>query len=443
LRNIFDQYTKNENRLSHALASALHLDAALLENFLNRFLHNQEVPKAKSVRVNEQSYPGQASLSDDEAEKAGVPDIWLFDEENSWCSVIESKITAPLYGDQIKSHVTAARKRGFESIIPITISVHPPKNRLPEETVQIRWKEVYSWLIELAKDRNWASLTAKYFEILEAQMVENGQLQEGTLTTFTGFPFANPESYSYLEAKRTLRLALEELRKDKRLIKATCMDPSLSGRGAITGQSEDYVWDYLQIGAANQAHSQKENHEAGEILADDSSAKQANSHTATIHLTLGIHRRLVDSMVTIPHGIDRIARRRLLDLGFDGFLSMLGSITENMDSVLENEPNAMPTLRVMQRRYRWRRDTAPFTDALLAVDMRTAMENSSEVKLQPQWVEAAFSAFAKKNSNLSMQIGMFFPYDRCSLMAEEKALSLISKSWIACKPLFDIVYPDS
>jgi len=193
--------------------------------------------------------------------------------------------------------------------------------------IQLLWRDIYAWLQSCSGV--WASLASNYFEVLEAQMVDNGQLLEGTLTTFTGFHFENPEDYSYLEAKRVTRLALAELRKDLALIDATGMDPSLPGRKAITGRSDDRVWDYLQVGEA----------------------KRATLHTSHLHLTLGVHRRLVDAMVTIPHGLDRDARRRLVELGSDGFLDMLRQVFENMKLVLDDEPLAAPTLRIVQRRY--------------------------------------------------------------------------------------------
>jgi hypothetical protein len=70
LRNVFDQYSQNENRLTHALASVLHSDEGLRGNFLKRFLSDQVQPEANRVFVNEQSYPMQPSLSEQDAEQA-------------------------------------------------------------------------------------------------------------------------------------------------------------------------------------------------------------------------------------------------------------------------------------------------------------------------------------------------------------------------------------
>ena len=55
-------------------------------------------------------------------------------------------------------------------------------------------------------------------------MFENEQLNNGKITTFTGFP-SYEDGYNYLVAKNTLRKALDELRKDKRLVKCLDMNP--------------------------------------------------------------------------------------------------------------------------------------------------------------------------------------------------------------------------
>jgi hypothetical protein len=421
MRNVFDQYTQNENRLTHALASVLHADGGLRARFLKQFLPSAGAPSASRVTVDEQSLPGQPMLTENEAEERGVPDMWLFDDDGGWCAVVESKITAPLYAGQVQRHIQVALRRGFHPVIPVTISVNPPKNRLPAHTVELRWKDIYRWLESEAAPGSLAEQASKFFERLEAEMARNEQLQDGTLTTFTGFHFANPENYSYLEAKRVLRLALSELRKDRDLRREVGMDPDLEGRQSLTGRHEDFVWDFLQVKAAH----------------------GAKSHTSNIHLTLGVHRRFVDCLVTIPHGLVRTARKRLVEVGEEGFQDLLGQVLERMSQVLRIEPLAVPTLRVIQRRYPSQR-AKPFVDALLEVDLRTVVERRPRLRKQPkkqtEWLQAAFGSFSNKNSNIQMQVGVVFPFERCPTLETPRSITLISAAWCACRPLLDRAY---
>ena len=250
-------------------------------------------------------------------------------------------------------------------------------------------------------------------------MVETAQLKEGTLTTFMGFRFAEPADYSYPEAKRVLRLALNELRKDQDLTRSTGMDPELPGRGAITGSDSDGVWDYLQV----------------------SRARNAAHHTYNPHLTLGVHRREIEVMVTLANSMRNPMLKHLKELGCVGFVELLRTILGRMPELLEMEPFAVPTVRTKQRRYPAQR-AKPFVDAELRFDIRTALENQQPIKHQLQWANAVFETYAHKKSNLQMQIGVIFPISRCETMMTENAIQSISRAWRAHQPLFQILYPD-
>ncbi len=66
MRNIFDQYSQPENRVTHALASALHEDGNLLRAFLAD-IANCSPPKGKdSIEVYEQTYPGEVEAAEEE-----------------------------------------------------------------------------------------------------------------------------------------------------------------------------------------------------------------------------------------------------------------------------------------------------------------------------------------------------------------------------------------
>jgi PD-(D/E)XK nuclease superfamily len=424
MRNTFDQYSQNENRLTHALATLLHRDVKTRALFVKKFFPNSLAPPAARISLEEQNYPGQPALTEQDAEQRGVPDLWLFDDNSRWCVVIESKITSSLSRRQVERHIRTARKRGYERIVPATITVDSPSSRLPSGTVTLQWKQLYSWLRATSVAGSLAKEVTGYFEALEAQMVRNEQLLEGMLTEFTGFHFTNPEEYSYLEAKRVLRLALAELRKNRELRRATEMDPLLEGRKILTGRDDDAVWDFLQVAAA----------------------RRAKNHTSNLHLTLGINRRFLDAMVTIPDGLERRSRRRLIELGISGFHALLSEVLLNLSGVLKSERFAVPTLRVVQRRYPTQR-ARPFLDAALEVDLRTAIDRGTRItkqpRKQPEWIDAAYNAFSNKRSNLQMQVGVVFPFERCPLMDTTHALKLIAGSWIACGPLFRQVYSSS
>jgi hypothetical protein len=415
LRNIFDQYSQNENRLTHAFASILHHDPKLKSDFLQKFLGLSKT-KAKACKISVQAYPDGPPLDLSEVTEKGIPDIWFYDDDG-WCAVVECKITADLNLNQVERHVRTALKRGYDEALPVIITAKSEAGVDTKDIIHLNWPTLYTWLRQQAPEQQWAQIGAEYFETLEQQMVRDSQLTDGALTTFSGFPIGLKEAYSYFEAKRLLVLAMAELRKSRRLQDILGVDPSLEGKKAITGSRETSVWDYLR---------------------PHQSTGKFNEH---IHFTFGINNRNVKAMLTLPDSMDRSILKRLKLLGLDGFITLLNAVVQNAAPLLEREPFAIPSLQLVQRRYPSQK-SEPFMDGEINVDLRTALRDAGPVKYQPQWIAAAYDAFCNKEANLQMQIGFQLPHGRCPGLQKESALDLIVEAWCACKPVMTIAYPD-
>jgi hypothetical protein len=59
MRNIFDQYAQPENRVTHALMTALDEDRALLGLFLQQLVKVKAPVNPRKLSVLEQQYPGE------------------------------------------------------------------------------------------------------------------------------------------------------------------------------------------------------------------------------------------------------------------------------------------------------------------------------------------------------------------------------------------------
>lgn len=70
MRNIFDQYSQPENRLTHSLASVLHHDKALLKSFLQEFGLGPRPPVGQ-LQIIEQGLTGEVELEEGEAIRQG------------------------------------------------------------------------------------------------------------------------------------------------------------------------------------------------------------------------------------------------------------------------------------------------------------------------------------------------------------------------------------
>jgi hypothetical protein len=415
LRNIFDQYSQPENRVTHALMTALNEDRNLLGHFLRELVKVKPPANPRKLLVLEQQYPGEEEPGEDELERRGIPDGWISDDEG-WCVLIESKVIARLTADQIRRHRHTAERRGFKQITVVAIIPRP--TALPPQTVLIEWRTIYAWLSRHSARSTWAARGADYLEVAEAKLIDSEHFVEGTLTQFSGFPFGLDHPFTYLEGKRVLGLAMNELRGRRDLNAQLGMNPKASGRGAITGSQGDAVWDFLS-------------------LTRGAKAEDFTKHT---HLTLGVLSHAVEAMVTVPDAVKGIIRPKLIELGEEGFKALAHEIVTILKPLLRRHKGATPWFRGVQRRYPKRRAT-PYYDATIDFDLRTATPSGDPPKAQPRWLSAAYGSFVnKKGTNYQIQMGVIFRYNRCPELRQTDAINLIAEAWLACKPLVDLTH---
>jgi hypothetical protein len=392
MRSVFDQYHQPENQLTHALACALGEDRDLLKLFIKEIV-GMVLTNTKRLQILEQQVPGEdTTYSEEEMERRGLPDAWIHDEEE-WALIIESKVQAVLTKDQLQRHFRVAERRGFTDIRILVIGIKQPKFDLPHTKFQ-EWTDIYKWLKKQTKSE-WARRAAQYMEIWEAKMVakDKAYLTSGAVTVFSGIPFGDEEPYNYIEAKRLLKLAMDDLRKRKDLVYHLAMNPSGAGRGAITGKSGKSVWDFLPI----------------------KGLKDGETFTSFPHLTLSLEHDRVVVIVIIPSSIRPAFRRNIVQLGFNGFYEIMSRVNQNLNEALKGAPGAAPWVSVLQRRYSSQRSSA-IIDAVLQYDLRTAFPSSANkqtVKIQPQWITVTFNVLEHKKSNLQVAVGAIFPYKNC------------------------------
>jgi hypothetical protein len=421
MRSVFDQYKQPENQLTHALACALGEDRALLTRFIKE-IAGMILPNIKHLQILEQQVPGEdSSYSEEETKRRGLPDAWIHDEEG-WALLIESKVQAALTKDQLHRHFRVAERRGFTDIHILVIGVNQPQFDLPHTTFQA-WTDIYKWLKNQARSE-WARRAAQYMEIWEGKMVakDKAYLTDGAVTVFSGIPFGDEEPYNYSEAKRLLKLAMDELRKRKDLEHHLAMNPSGAGRGAITGKSGTSVWDLLPI----------------------KGSKLGEAFTKFPHLTLSLEHDRVVVIVIVPSGIRPVFRRNIVRLGFAGFSDLMSKVNQNLNEALKSATGAAPWVIVLQRRYPSQRSAA-ITDAILQYDLRTAFPGSANkrvVKTQSQWLTATYNALEHKKSNLQIAVGAIFPYKNCKAQKSPEILNYIADTWLACKPLLKVMIND-
>jgi hypothetical protein len=397
--------------VTHALACALSKDPGLVRPFL-KWLGIENVPKGGRLRVVEQQVPGEY-VSGDEDERRGLPDMCVFTDDG-WAVLFESKVDSKIGIGQLRRHIDTASRHGYRECPLVVLSVDLPTKAVREISLHKEWRDIYAWFRR--RDSEWAREFATYIEVFENRMIARDYGIRGTMTKFDGIRFDDEHPYTYSEGKRLLRLMMDDLRGRKDLQRKLEIDPDGDGRPAITGRGGRVVWDLLPLRLSS----------------------GAGSFTEYPHLTLGVRDDGVNVAITVPHGVRGGFKRRLVEMGFEGFESSLLDVLEKLEPVLAISPTAKPSVFATQRHYPHRRAT-PINDANLAVDLRTIVPGGvGEVKYQPEWMESIYSVLSSKRSNIQFDVRVQL-FSVCPVVRSVEVLPLIAKSWIAMKPLLDFV----
>jgi len=417
MRALFDQYQYPENRLTHALSASLAEDPELLRAFLGWL--DVAPPRGEALSIVEQRLPGQTDEAPEasELDDRRLPDAWIY-TASGWALLIESKIAAPIDPAQLRGHLAIAERRGFSDVRLVVLSPLDPRRPLPDRCQHRRWSDLYAWISQHADRSRWASHLARYFPVAEQRMVGDGYLREGTLTTFAGIPFSTTYPYTYLEAKRVLRLLIAALRADASLDDVG-IDRSGSGRPALT-EGPESVWDFLPTTLA--------------------SADAA--FTRFPHFTVSIQRDRAIAALTFPNGLDGALRRRMAEGGYAGFKAAVGAFVDASTPLLADDPGAMPLVTIQQRRYASQR-SIPVRDALLEFDPRTAGSRHAAIKLQEEWLKATYEAFVSRRSNLQLAIGIAFSYAQSRAVHNAGFVEAVTATARALEPLFARVRGDT
>ncbi len=210
---------------------------------LRSFLQWLELtPPRELLSIVEQRLPGEPDVRSEttEFDERRLPDAWIYSRAR-WALLIESKIQSPIDNAQLRGHLVMAARRDFDDARLLVLSPNPPRAPLPPRCMHRRWSDLYRWTCGQTRSSAWRATSAGTWPVAEERMIEDEYLREGALTTFSGIPFDVDRPYTYLEAKRLLRLLMAELREDSHL-DAVGADRSRPGRKAITGSGQDSVW---------------------------------------------------------------------------------------------------------------------------------------------------------------------------------------------------------
>jgi hypothetical protein len=409
MRNVFDQYTQDENRLTHALITTLKEDELLLVSFFKDFLKLPFVPSG--VKLLEQRYPGEAETSEESDERKGIPDAWIY-KADDWVLLIESKVQLAPTMNQLERHKKVAERRGFNEVSVLLLTIKKLDLPPPKWVTVKSWEDLYVWLQKKVAGSSWGKKLLEYMEVAERKMIERGYLEEGGLTKFAGIRFDEDNPYTYREGKRLLKLLKGELYSNKELFaELPLVTEEEAEERAITGSKDTVVWDAMTFKKFirfpfNQAP----------------------------HLTLVIANDMVRIQLNLPNKMNPSLKQILKDKGREQFTDALRVVASALNDIAIKN-SGIPAVQVSQRRYKSQR-SIPEIDGFMKFDLRTFFPSKkSKVKHQPEWFDAFICLVESKKTNINYDIGINFPYASCEPTKTPGLVNVIADTWIAMKPV--------
>ena len=272
LHPLYDQYSNQENRLTHALLHTIGSSEWLLPRFLKYIVGYEISLTGETYEISTQKTP--FSYGDENQEDIeSIPDAWIVDENSRLGIVIEVKDRKnSLILSQLRSHANKAKNYKYPYLLVITPDLKLPKKITDLEQKEDKrlhivwrsWDEIYRWLINLNIPKSSQRTKDQFLVTSMREYLERRREVLG----FQGIYF--PSGFNVLEAKAILNAEMEELEEN---VRRTYKDLG-ERRPAITTFSQEAVWDCFG--------SEK-------------------GFTADLHVTLAINEKSHDISLTVPN----------------------------------------------------------------------------------------------------------------------------------------------
>lgn len=270
LNSIFDQYSNQENRLTHALLQTIGSSEWLLSTFLREMFRINDF--SGFFEISTQKVP-LAQGDKEPKDIQSIPDAWIINEKQSLGIAIEVKNKKKsLRADQLYKH--AKRICAYKSRYLLVISPdleQPPLlskpialNRMNVRLVWQSWDKIYIWARKLEvrraiKDKRDKFLVSSFRDYLERRREILG---------FQGIFFI--DHFDVEQAKQILSAEMEEVKSHVGKIYKILV----RRRPGITTFSQEGVWDCFGT---------------------------KEGFTKDLHLTISIHEKYQDISLTIPN----------------------------------------------------------------------------------------------------------------------------------------------
>jgi len=408
LHPLYDQYSNDENRLTHALLHTIGSSSLLLSRFLKNIIGISCNFSGGIFEISTQKVPN-AHGDNDQEKVESIPDAWIINEQKGIGIAIEVKdVKNNIRISQLSKHAARIHdyKKQYLLVItpdlkrPVKIDVLKSKEQQKLNIVWRSWDEIYRWLSKLKKSQ---LSKRKKDEFLLKSMQEYLDRRREVLG-FQGVKF--DKGFNVNEAKIILNAEMEEL---EQIVKKPFKD-LVRRRPTITTFSLESVWDCFGV---------------------------EDGFTKDLHLTIGIKETYHEISMVVPNA-SRKPWKRLKEI-FSG-----SKEEEKLFLILEDLRKQVPHLYVEFIQRHFIAQKIGIRDGFMEFNIDTLgkkfKNEKTKAKEFPIWYPAIKSAVLNK-SKINGQI-MFkarFFYNDTKDIDKPEFIKTAEKTIKAFKPLYKFI----
>ncbi len=409
LRNVFHQYTLNENRLTHGLAHVLISEPSLLSDFL-----------LWATGYSSKSDPS-ITVQDGSGNQDSIPDITVKDGTSYICAIEVKLYPNKVDTGQITKHWIRYSDVKVRCVLLIT-----PDSKEPRQIAEVRknnfginiawrsWQDIYSWLRGSDTDNFLKSTFCDYMQQMEGILLKEGYLV--MLTTFEGISFDNNE-FDYDKARAFLNHLKKQLESSPKLRKTfPGLNPELSRK---------IVDNWTSIG----------------LITPQNKAYRFNNHP---HLTISFEEEEFSIYIVLPYAASTEYKSRSRKASQAEWQETFQKILDGLSSLkLTAGSRPSPFVQVMQRHWLSRR-TQPITDAEVEFSLNTLVSKNrldKKVKENPSWASVMSGLIkSSRNANIECQVGLHYPYNSCKqILNSPKFSDHLALATATLLPFFELI----
>ncbi|MCK4476115.1 MAG: hypothetical protein KAU16_05250 [Methanophagales archaeon] len=391
LRNVFDQYDRKENHITHSLLVVFSRNRDLLDKFLKKY--NIKLSE-KKINLLSQASPIPIK------ERESVPDGYIYTDDYDFCIGIETKIEKDsLRKEQLSGHIK--QLSDFDNSFLIVISPDEEEPILVKE-IKNHYKNIrfVSWpdLLEFLSQNGPGKKSDKVGEYLFEEFI-NYMERHYKMTPFMGFRFQGGYDRD---------LATHYVKKVSSIItpKIGIFYPNCVNKRSKISSSGGFPWEawYYKDEPRNSLHP--------------AFTVQSDQLRCVITLGNGAKREWQNFAKILNNGKN-----------IESFKSFLRKIYE------DRVENSEAVISIRQRHYFHQQTAVRDAETIITIATLLGIDPS---KFNDIWWDLIRSvANTKTKYNYQLEIGYDLQYDKVQELSSPKAIDIILKCFENLKPLYE------